>query len=248
MTARITITAAVIRAGLIALLMLLLAGCAGLRGDRSPEEWLSLSIAGLAATDNYAYKGQTVVATAEGWSHTPKTFQGKVVGHETIKAQADDGVTWNPVELLKEIQTDHKQIEIVKNAGPHTAAAKGAGKTVKLRVLTDEAAAREKWKQKLTGELDQLESGAPIEQTEYRKAYLNELNKSRAQLSSMLKTLQVHSEYQILIDASNLIPLSMEEQTVLTYIKDNKQKEEMRKTTMQFGSFDGRVVVPAGGK
>ncbi|WP_042160070.1 hypothetical protein [Paenibacillus gorillae] len=246
MTVRRMITAAAIQAGLITLLMLL-TGCGGLKGDRSPEEWLSLSIAGLAATDNYVYKGQTTVSTAEGWSYTPKSFQGQVVGHETIKAQTEDGVTWNPVELLKEIQADHKQIEIVQNA-VNTGAAKGAGKTVRLRVQTDEAAASEKWKLKLTGELDKLESGVPIEQTEYRKAYLNELNKSRGQLTAMLKTLQVRSEYQIVIDASSLIPLSMEEQTVLTYIKDAEEKAESRKTTMHFGSFDGRAVAPAGRK
>ncbi|MFF2093567.1 hypothetical protein [Paenibacillus sp. NPDC058174] len=244
MAARRTNATAAIRASLIALVMLLLAGCAGLRGERSPEEWLSLSIAGLAATDNFAYKGQTTVSTAEGWSHEPRSFQGQVVGHETIKAKTDDGVTWNPVDLLKEIQADHKHIEIMQNAA-NTSSPKGTGKTVRLRVQADEAAASEKWKRKLTGELDKLESGAPIEQNEYRKAYLNELNKSRTQLSAMLQTLRVRSEYQIVIDASSLVPLSMEEQSVLTYIKDTKPKEEMRKTTMQFGSFDGKAAAPA---
>lgn len=208
-----------------------LSGCSGM--NRTPEEWLSLSIAGLAGTDRYAFSGQTTVSTPDGWTAAPLTFKGEIVDHDQLTAQTEQGkqLEWSPVELLEQLKKADKEVTMSKEAVDPA--------TVKLQVHVADKSASELWKRQLTEELDSLSDNAPLEDSAYKKEWTKELNESRQALSTMLQTLKVQSQYEVVIDRKNLVPLQLNEHTTLMYDKDNVHKEEKRMTNVIFDSFDG---------
>ncbi|MUT66785.1 hypothetical protein [Paenibacillus sp. NEAU-GSW1] len=218
----------------------LLAGCASLAPNRTPEEWLKLSIAGLTATDNFIYKGQTTVSTADGWSYAPSSFEGKIVGHEQLKAQfSDDSFDWSPVKQLEDFQNGKKHIQFANDIGNSDADAKTPGVQIMLHILEDGTEAKERWSRRLKEELEALKTDAPAGDTAIRKEWLQQLEHSQKQLKRWLDTLQVSSNYDLIIDQSKLIPLSMKEHTVFTYRNGQKERKESRNTIVEFSSFDG---------
>ncbi|MFF2484160.1 hypothetical protein [Paenibacillus sp. NPDC058071] len=218
----------------VAAVIVFAVGCAGM-GKRSPEEWLSLSVSGLAATDQYAFKGKTVVS-AGGLTFTPRSFSGKVTDHNHIMAKTEDGkaLEWSPAQWIEKINDSNKEVSIASNND------EGArSDTVKLRVRLDDASATAIWKKQLTEEMEAVAASVPIEANAHRDEWLKELERSKRELNAMLETLTVQSEFDVVIDKGKLVPLTLNEHSVFRYNKDKGQKEEKRDTAVEFDSFDG---------
>jgi hypothetical protein len=220
---------------LFAAVSLALAGCSN--ASRPPEEWLNLSIAGLAGTDQYAFSGQTTIYTAEGLANAPRTFQGHIEEHTKLHAQTENGedLAWSPIELLEKVKHADKKVSF--NEAASTA------ETVALHIQLNDKDANELWKQQLQEEMNALEAKAPLEDGAYKDAWMKEFNQSRKQMDNMLKTLQVQSQYDVLIDRDNLVPLKLAEHTVFHYALSGKSKQEKRDTNVSFNSFDGTGTV-----
>ncbi|SFD61624.1 hypothetical protein SAMN05216378_0666 [Paenibacillus catalpae] len=220
---------------LIAALPLTLAACSN--ASRPPEEWLNLSIAGLAGTDQYAFSGQTTIYTAEGFANAPRTFQGHIEEHTKLHAQNEDGeeLSWSPIELLEKLKKADKKVSF--NEAASTA------DLVALHVELNDKDANKLWKDQLQEEMNALESKAPLQEGAYKDAWMKEFNQSRKQMDNMLKSLQVKSQYDVLIDRGSLVPLKLAEHTIFHYSLSGKDKQEKRDTNVSFNSFDGTGTV-----
>lgn len=214
-------------------LLLALTGCTNLMTNHTPDEWLSLSVAGLASTDQYAFSGQTTVSTAEGWTFVPLKFNGKVVDHEQLAAKTDDGHTleWSPVELLRQIKKDDKRVSFSPTSN--------GSDSVILQINMNDTTASEMWKTRLTEEVNHLADNAPLMDGSYKQAWIKELDQSRRELSDMLKKLKVTTQYELVIDRKTLVPRKLNEQSVFTYTKGNQHREEKRITNVTFDSYNG---------
>ncbi|MFD0713683.1 hypothetical protein [Paenibacillus sp. GCM10027626] len=234
----------------IALLMLLGfallcgGGCQPYAQGRSAEELLSLSISGLAGVDQYSFTGKTVIRNAAGVQTPPVIFQGKVEDHHNIKVQSSektyiDHFASQPLALLKKIQAGKAKVEVV--------GAKSGQSTAVLRIEMDPSKARRIWQDQLTASMNEVEkkldpakaerSLQPLQQSSkeaYLKEWKAELDHSKKQLEKMLGSLQVESVYELTIDRKRLLPLKLDEQTLLHYEVDGNKLKEGRKAEMTF--------------
>lgn len=207
-------------------------GCGSVLNRRSPEEWLSLSYSGLAAMDQYVFTGSMSIKTADGMEFKPQTFEGKVVDHQqlTLQTSSEDPLHWNPVQVLEALNNTKKEISLMNDTNDP--------ETVMLHIVEDEAVSKKRWEQRLRERLDQLAAKAPLEDSPYKKEWVNELARSRKQLDAMLASLKAVSEYELVIDRNRLLPIKMDEKTVFSYTHTGKPYSEERYTTVRFQSFD----------
>ncbi|WP_138751711.1 hypothetical protein [Paenibacillus sinopodophylli] len=222
------------RVGALFLLgLVFLGGCGSTGKQRTPQEWLSLSYSGLAATDQYAFTGSMSMKTEGGLSFEPEIFEGRVVDHQqlTLQTSSTDPLHWNPVQVLEALNESSEEVYIVEDN-------KDAD-TIKLMLKEAASLSNERWKQRLLQQLDQLGANMPAAESPYFHEWTKELNSSRKQLEAILTTLEAETEYELVIDRDRLLPLEMKEETVFRYRKADKPFSETRKTTVRFQSFDG---------
>ncbi|MFD0587945.1 hypothetical protein ACFQZE_08005 [Paenibacillus sp. GCM10027627] len=222
---------------LLLVLTVLLAGCTSL-GKRSPEEWLSLSYSGLAAMDQYAFSGSMSIGVENGVVIKPQMFDGKVVNHKQLTIQSDksEPLNWNPVEVLKSLSNTHESVEIVADGELDPSGAE----TLTLRVQEQSGVSKERWSRMLKGQMEQLglqqtQRGAGAAGAEKSKLLKNASN----ELNEMLNTLEVQTQYDIVIDKRKLVPLKVEEKANFLYHRKEKQVKEFRHALVRFQSFDG---------
>ncbi|WP_028611148.1 hypothetical protein [Paenibacillus harenae] len=217
---------------MLAVCIVPLLGC-GSTGKRTPEEWLTLSYSGLAATDQYAFTGSMSMKTADGVEFKPQIFEGKVVDHQqlTLQTNSEDPLHWNPVQVLGALNEKNEEVRI-ENGNDDK-------KTVTLHIKESKAAAKTKWEQRLRLQLDQLGANAPASDSAYKAEWEQELGRSRKQLDAMLSTMEAETEYKLVIDRDRLLPLKMDEKTIFHFIHNGYKVSEERDTTVRFQSFDG---------
>lgn len=212
-----------------------LSGCMDVADRRTPEQWLTLSAAGLAATDKYSFSGSTSIIGADGWSYTPQRFSGEVLNHEQIRSYAgtaaDQSASRTPAELLKELQqsTNKVSIQTETTAEGHLV----------LHAALDKGAAKKRWEKRLTAEMAALASRAPSAEGALRQEWLRTYEASHQELKQMLASLEVDGQYELTIDRSRLVPLKLEEQTTFAYQKQGKRIMEKRTTNISLSAFDG---------
>ncbi|WP_419872999.1 hypothetical protein [Candidatus Pristimantibacillus sp. PTI5] len=214
-------------------LTLFIAGCGMIGDQRTPEEWLSLSYSGLAATDQYAFTGSMSIKTEDGLAFKPETFEGKVIDHQqlTLQTNSADPLHWNPVQVLETLNQTNENVRI--------AAAGNDPDTVTLIIKESASVSKERWRERLNMQLDQLMANRPAEDRPYHQEWTEEFSRSRKQLDDMLASLQADTEYELIIDRDRLLPLKMEEKTSFRYRNEQKPYSETRFTTVRFQSFNG---------
>ncbi|MGO4543742.1 hypothetical protein AB4Z29_03020 [Paenibacillus sp. 2TAB23] len=208
-------------------------GCSSTGKQRTPEEWLSLSYSGLAATDQYAFTGSMSIKTDEGVSFKPEIFDGKVVDHQqlTLQTSSTDPLHWNPVQVLEALNQSNEEVRIAEdNTDPDR---------VKLIIKESAHLSKERWKQRLLQQVDQLGANRPAKELPYFQKWSKALSSSRDELEAMLATLEASTEYELVIDRDRLLPLKMEEETLFRYKHKGNPFSESRHTTVRFQSFNG---------
>ncbi|MEK3884440.1 hypothetical protein [Paenibacillus sp. PL2-23] len=227
---------------MLAAAWLTMAGCAGAASKLAPEEWLRLSYAGLAGMDQYSFAGAMSIGMAGGPPLKPQLFEGKVVDHHQLTIQSDiqDSLYWNPVQVLETLSRSYERVAML----PATEAGAGSADTVTIRVKEKPVESKNRWEKALREELEQVASDAALAAddayTSERQALLVQASK---ELSLMLSSLEVETEYDIVIDRRLMLPLKMEENTVFTYDRNEERKRESRHTTVRFEAFNGASTV-----
>lgn len=219
--------------GTILTVTLTLSGCGSSDKQRTPEEWLSLSYSGLAAMDQYAFNGSMSIKVGGGIEFTPETFEGKVVDHQqlTVQTSSEDPLHWNPVQVLEALNHSNEKVSLANDANDP--------ETVTLQIEEATEVSKQRWEQRLKQQLEQLATNAPSKDSPYRVEWLSELKRSRKQLEAMLASMQVVTDYELVIDEKRMLPLKMDEKTVFSYKQNGQQVSEARYTTVRFQSFDG---------
>ncbi|AZN42100.1 hypothetical protein [Paenibacillus albus] len=227
-------------------ILLMLPGCGNAADNKSPQELLSLSVSGLSGVDRYAFTGTTGIGFGSGSVESKATsFEGTVENHNQVQLKANENDTMSsnvrPLELLTEVQKSAQSTELIES--------ESGNRTAVLRIKANEKLASENWRNKLRSEFSVLEQKMPTairakmkskqavaagKETELEKAWKEELAKSRSQLENMLSTLRVQSDYRLIIDRNKMLPLQLEEQTVLHYKAEGAQQQESRKTVVKF--------------
>ncbi|MFC5652143.1 hypothetical protein ACFPYJ_24105 [Paenibacillus solisilvae] len=226
--------------------IIFMAGCASPVDHKSPEELLSLSVAGLSGIDRYNFHGQTGISIGDRVEVKSASFQGIVENHNQIQVKSNEAGALNgigdPLKLLKQIQATARKTELVKNeSGEWTAV---------LAVTADDKAATEAWIHNLKGQFELIEKQVPAaakaksigpdptsgtKQIKLMKAWKEELQRSKAEFEQMLSTLHAKSVYKLIVDRKHLVPLKLEENSVLHYnTSDGEQHLESRMTKMSF--------------
>lgn len=218
--------------------LFVMAGCTNASPKYSPEEWLSLSYSGLAAMDQYSFAGSMKIGMDEGVILKPQMFEGKVVNHHQLTIQSDkqDPLYWNPVQVLETLNHSHKQVELL----PPSDNGSYSDEIVTIRVKEKETESKKRWETALSDELKQIAGDPALAASERNARKRKELlRQADEELRRILSTLQVTTEYDIVVDKHQMLPLKMEERTTFTYERDNQPRTENRHTTVRFEAFDG---------
>lgn len=232
--------------------LLMLPGCGNAADHKSAQELLSLSVSGLSGVDRYAFTGKTGIGFGDSKVESKATaFEGTVENHNKVQVRASENDMLNtnvhPLELLTEVQKIAQTTELIeRDSGNRTAV---------LHIKANEKLASESWRKKLRSQFSALEQKVPAaisakmktksqgntagKETELEKAWREELAKSNRELEGMLSTLQVQSDYRLIIDRNKLLPLQLEEQTVLRYKAGGTPQQETRKTTVKIMRLGG---------
>ncbi|REK76364.1 hypothetical protein [Paenibacillus paeoniae] len=217
-----------------------LVGCSVVEMNRTPEEWLSLSYSGLAAMDQYAFSGSMSMGMEEGIMFKPQMFEGKVVNHHQLTIQSDkqDPLYWNPVEVLDSLNRSHESVEIVRSGERDSSGAT----TLVLRVVEKRDAAKNRWVGVLVQELEQV-TGEVVITSGAGSAKRKEIaEQAKQELDAMLRSLEVHTAYEIVVDKQRMLPLKMEENTTFTYDRKDRKLQENRHTSVRFQAFESTAA------
>ncbi|WP_274650484.1 hypothetical protein [Paenibacillus humicola] len=225
--------------------VLLLTGCASGSSGKTPKELLALSISGLTGVDHYRFAG-TAAVSVDGAEEQPVAFQGTVKDHNDIEVQTSGdkpvpGIG-HPLELLKSIEASASRTEL--------AADRSGNRTAVLHIQADEAKTGKLWADRIRGEFARLERRVPALsglqslsggkgrelQAAYEREWKQELDRSRARLDGMLKTLRVNADYTLVVDRTKLLPMRLQEHAELRYFADGAERSEVRTTDMTFAA------------
>jgi len=217
----------------VALLALPLTGCSGLNKDRSPEEWLSLSYAGLTGVDQYMYTGSLRIFAENGIEFVPQTFEGKVIDHKQLNIQtsSEDPLLMNPVKALERLSR--------ANSGAKVVTKEQTRGSVTLLITESGEASHAEWSALLNQRMEQLADKGPLEEGKYKEEWNKEFAASKEQLDEMLRSLTAETTYELVIDRNRLLPLKLEEHTLFNYSYKDQPRSENRHTSVRFQSFDG---------
>ncbi|MCQ6560379.1 hypothetical protein [Paenibacillus mendelii] len=225
-------------------LLVVMPGCQTTIHDKTPQEMLSLTVAGLAAVDRYTFTGTTAIYGADASSAKPITFQGSVEDHNRVQVQSSEmtataNIVHHPYSLLKQIEDTANTTEEI--------AALSSDRTAVLRIEADQAAARRKW---ITEMNEAFERSVKDDKTaadghrrltvnessrsDYEQERATEISRLRKQLGEMLHSLEVQTSYRLVVDRKRLLPLKLQEHTVLQYKVEGQSQREERKAELAF--------------
>ncbi|MFD2116936.1 hypothetical protein ACFSTH_21190 [Paenibacillus yanchengensis] len=227
--------------GLIAVIctVLISSGCSFMRDKLEAQDWVTLSYASLMAMDQYQFSGATAMEVEGKEVSKPLTFQGSVSDHHKLTIQSDQthhNYT-HPAEVMKMLrELPVEQMTVVQEQlDPET-----NRNTVKIRVTQHNEQSKQYWEQKLRSQMGEL-TIIQTSQTANQQKVTSALRESEQQLETMLQSLQVKQEIDIVIDVHSILPLRLYEHTTFEYERDGKAMSEVRKTTVRLHSFDGKA-------
>jgi len=206
-----------------------------------------MSISGLAGIDNYSFIETSGVTSAAGIKSASVTYRGEVQEHNRILLQSEDNhhtrsVT-PPLELLTAIQASARHVELLPS--------KSGLRTAVLRIDLDPAAAAKQWEKQLNASIARLDNlNSPLSQagdskalssigsnsSEFDREWATEIARSKSELNELLRNLHVESMYMLTIDRKRLLPLKLQEHTVLQYEAKGAKRKELRNSELIFAN------------
>ena len=214
---------------------------------RSPEELFKLTVSGLSAVQQYGF---TATSTMDG-AREKREFRGVVKEHDQLQllAAGTDGQEWlgqrnadavrslNPEGLMSWLlghKADVTLDESRSNAG-----------TVLLIIRQDPEQAASMWRSRLQDKWQAVRAEQPqnsdvwprlndSQRKQFAAEWNAELDSSSAQWRSMMDSLSADSQYELVINRSRLIPISLKEHSQLHYLTGKTASTEVADMDFHF--------------
>jgi|GEM_PF-6553450 len=220
------------------ILILLLAGCSALTThSRSPFEWITLANSGLSGMDNYTYRAHVEMGINPNIKMSTYNYNGEVHSHHeyTISGDEIDATILHPVKYMDVINNKENNIAQVMNQPDVNT--NGSGQYITFQVEESVNNATTRWKSLLYQQFEQVKLNSEHTKSKLSSQQLVDLTtlfeKSEAELKQMLDTLKVESQFFVTINSIYSIPISIEEHATLQYMRDGKQVDEYRISTVE---------------
>jgi hypothetical protein len=236
-------------------LLLSLPACGGVENTHTAEETLALAAAGLSGMDRYGFTVRTELLLDDEHKYETEAYEGEVVGHNSLKVWpqgglkqldavgSEDARVRNPAGWLARIEKLEKSVEYVPEGTD--------GTKVRLRIRLAPEAARQEIAAAMRDAFEQVAGEAistsadavdekRLDDPKLQRAIEQEITQSRTRLEMMLAALEAESELLIDVERSRLLPLRMEEHTLMRYGLEQGTRSENRMTFVTFEGFDGR--------
>ncbi|WP_125654089.1 hypothetical protein [Paenibacillus baekrokdamisoli] len=219
-------------------------GCASPVNHKSPEELLSLTVAGLSGIDHYSFSGKTDITLGDRVKLNSASFHGTVREHGQVKVksneQSNSAAIGSPLKLLKQVQETAHKTELLKDqSGQWTSV---------LSITSNEKSSTRIWANNLRSEFAEIAKRVPTaskghamkarslqSQAALEQEWKTELLHSQAEFDRMVSTLHVQTTYKLTLDRRHLTPLRLKELSILHYkTADGEQQKETKTTDMTF--------------
>jgi hypothetical protein len=235
-------------------LLLPLAACGGIESTHTAEETLALATAGLSGIDRYGFTVRTELLLDNQHKYETEAYEGEIIGHNQLKVwpqggvkqmdavSSEDAQVRNPAGWLARVEKLDKTVEYVPEGAD--------GTKIRLRIRLAPEAARQEIAAAMRDAFEQVAADAmgtaggegtiQAADSKLQEAIEQEITQSRAKLEQLLAALEAESELLIDVERSRLLPLRMEERTVMQYVVGQAPRTENRATFVTFERFDGR--------
>ncbi len=236
MNKRIRLCATICGAGV---LLAASAGCMGQAGRLPADRAFALSASALSGTDSYGFAGELALYNPWGAMETKAAFEGEVNRHGSLKlnwTEPDDaasasrkgeriGEGYRPLSLLGPLGSRSSTIDYAEPPSP--------GEPVRIRLLLDEDAAKQRVADGLRKELEDMKADKRLfakDPEETRKR----LEAADRQLEAALSGLRVDTVVIWTANPKSWFPSRMTEETKLTYVWDGKTYSEKMTSETNF--------------
>ncbi len=243
-------------AALLSALLPALAACGGIESSQTAEETLAMATAGLSGIDRYGFTVRTELLLDDQHKYETEAYEGEIIGHNQLKVWPQGGVKQldavsgdkakvrNPAGWLDRIEQLDKTVEYVPEGTD--------GKKIRLLIRLAPEAAREEVAAAMREAFEQVAAEATgtkggdggekqaANSKKLQQAIEQEVTESRAKLERLLADLEAESEMLVDVERNRLLPLRMEEHTLMHYGVGQVSRTENRATFVTFERFDGR--------
>ncbi|MBD8496841.1 hypothetical protein [Paenibacillus arenosi] len=247
--------------GIVLLLLLELVGCDA-PFSQKPEEVLTRAISGMAGKDQFFFEGIGELKVGEGQLKTKTIrFQGEVHNHRSTRMKMTrqeyaetTPQRWNPIRLLTDIRTSHKQVSYVDStvaaAGNDLDSSPSEADRPKIlvRVDLDPDEAKRVFGERMLEEFDTAvvpsriwsqgkEERSEAEQQALQSLLYNQVESYRNCFIQMLQESEVKASYYVWIDRKSQLPHRIEGQMDVVYKEQGIPYREAIRTTAKFTQF-----------
>jgi len=221
----------------------IIAACSIVTGNRTAEDWLELVHAGMVAEDDFRFSGTVVMGFEDGVALNPFAFEGEIEKHKQIALYAEQSNSFvnNPVNEMDFIAQNYSEAIVAYNGLDESE----QNNIVVLDVTVDSNAATARWKELLKQELSNVTLEALTnakDQNKHLALIQQEVDRSQQELEQLLKQLEVGMKVEITIDPTRIVPLQINENISMDYIKDGINIKEFRKSKIKFDLTPDQVV------
>lgn len=226
--------------GAAALIAVAQIGCASREVGREPAEMLSVASAGLEGVDRYTFRSRTVVRYDGIELQELESYEGEIAGHAVRMIR---GLSGDSAWAADSAETPASRLaELAKREAEIGFAGEAPAGCVALRVKLSGEAAAQDIKSRLMRQFERAAEKAASGPAAdgLRRAVADETARFKQELSRMLGGLRAETSVLVTIDRKTMLPLALEETTVLRYEAGGRMRTEERVTRMVLDGFDGR--------
>lgn len=223
-------------------------GCYPIESRKDPNELYQLALSGLSGTDNFTFRGQSLIyGSNRALIREPIQYHGTVKAHQLQGFQmlmANKQVTsfadrWNPLRQLEEIKNLAKTMEIDATASNRThivmrmRLAPEAGKMLLTQNLYDEMRKLEERKI----QVQNVHSLSDADRSKLQSELGQIISTGYHKLQKMTNDMQVDSNYTLWINRSTLLPSKLYSKTKTNYHENGAPREEVVVTESKFDGY-----------
>ncbi|OUM96461.1 MAG: hypothetical protein A9Z00_13670 [Thermobacillus sp. ZCTH02-B1] len=233
---------------LVALLASVQAGCAGPDADENPEKVLSVASAGLEGVDRYTFRIRSFVRSGGIELQELESCEGEIAGHAVRAIRSLSG---GSARAAAAVETPASRLAALARERARVEFADRDARRLMLRVTLEGDAAVRQVRERLVKRFERaaeraasersLRAGADAGAAErYRAAVSRETERFRRELAGLLDGLEAEMTVLVTIDRRTMLPLELEETTVLRYEAGGRKRTEEQVTRMTLDGFNGR--------
>jgi hypothetical protein len=214
-----------------------LQGCMASTNSLPANKALALSASALSGSESYGFSGEVSVINPGGFVGSKAAYEGEVTSHGNMKMKWTNSMalttttkphnttSYQPLQLLESINSQSAVISYVQAPSPN--------RPVHLQIKLDDDVARKRVVAGLRADLALLRSDNNLLKGN-RKEADKILSNAGKRLDTAISTLKVTTVCDWTTDPKDWFPNQLKEETVLTYMWDNKPCREKRVSKTNF--------------